>query len=61
MIKTNFRKDQQDKKENLESNEKKEDLTKEEFEDFMLKSSAGGSFMVFRSNKKDDEMGIDKL
>jgi hypothetical protein len=37
------------------------ELTKEEFEDYMLKSGASGSFMVYRSNKKDDELGIDEL
>ena len=31
------------------------------FEDYMLKSGASGSFMVYRSNKKDDELGIDEL
>ena len=37
------------------------DLTAEEFEDFIIKSGAKGSFMVYRSKKKDDELGIDKL
>jgi len=48
-----------DKSENTEIQQK--NLTKEEFEDFIVKSGAAGSFMVFRSNKKDDELGIDEL
>ncbi len=48
-----------DKSENIEIQQK--NLTKEEFEDFIVKSGAAGSFMVFRSNKKDDELGIDEL
>ena len=40
----------------------KDDLTEEEFEDFMVKSGAAGSFMVFRSDKsKEDELGLDEL
>lgn len=41
--------------------DKKRDLTEEEFEEFVSKSGAAGSFMVFRSKKKDDELGIDAL
>lgn len=37
------------------------DLTKKEFEEYMMKTGAAGSFMVFRSDKKDDEMGLDEL
>ncbi len=43
---------------------KKEDekeITAEEFEDFIVKSGAAGSFMIFRSDKKETEMGIDEL
>ena len=61
LIRTNFRKDEKNNQKNSDPEEGKKDLTKEEFEEFMIKSGAGGSFMVFRSNKKDDEMGIDKL
>lgn len=40
----------------------KTELTEEEFEEFVSKAGAAGTFMVFRSNiKKDDEMGIDEL
>ena len=38
-----------------------EEITEEEFEDFIVKAGAAGSFMVFRSSKKEDELGIDEL
>lgn len=41
--------------------EQNEELTEEEFEDYMSKAGAVGSFMVFRSNTKKDELGIDNL
>jgi len=37
------------------------DLTPEEFEDFIVKSGAKGSFMIYRSKKSEDELGIDEL
>lgn len=37
------------------------ELTAEEFEDFIVKSGAKGSFMIYRSNKSEDELGIDEL
>ena len=39
----------------------KSDMSAEEFEEFVTKSGAAGSFMIFRSSKKDDELGIDEL
>ena len=36
-------------------------MSAEEFEEFVTKSGAAGSFMIFRSSKKDDELGIDEL
>ena len=36
-------------------------LTQEEFEEYVIKSGAKGSFMVYRSNSKEDELGIDEL
>mgnify|MGYP000191386850 FL=1 len=62
-MKTNFRKNKNDdviQKNVLDETEKKE-LTKEEFEDFIKKSGAKGSFMIYRSRKKDDELGLDEL
>ena len=37
------------------------DLTKEEFEEYISKSGAKGSFMIYRSTKKDEELGLDEL
>ena len=37
------------------------DITKEEFEDFIIKSGAAGSFMIFRSDKKEDELVLEEL
>ena len=60
MLKTNFR---DDKKETtkIDSLNQKKDLTPEEFEKFIIDSGAKGSFMIYRSIKKDDELGIDAL
>ncbi len=60
-MKTNFnvRKTDIDKNQNIKSDSK--DITQDEFEDFIVKSGASGSFMVFRSDKKDDEMGLEEL
>lgn len=45
-------------------NEKQSNLdqiSEEEFEEFVSKAGAAGTFMVFRSTKKDDELGIEEL
>lgn len=39
----------------------KKELSAEEFEAFIIKSGASGSFMIFRSDKKSDELGIEEL
>jgi hypothetical protein len=44
----------------VQSSNNKE-ITEEEFEDFIVKAGAAGSFMVFRSSKKEDELGLDEL
>ena len=49
-----------DEKIEIQSQETKE-YTKEEFEEFMLKSGARGSFMVYRSDNKDDELGLEEI
>lgn len=65
MIKANFKisKNNETKEETPAKNEIKntKDLTREEFEEFIIKSGASGSFMVFRSDKKEDELGLDEL
>ena len=63
-MKTNFKKETKESSDNLTKYNDKDtekDLTAEEYEDFILKSGAKGSFMIYRSKKKDDELGIDKL
>jgi len=59
-MKTNFRKSEHNSsKEHNDTNQK--DLTQEEFEEFISTSGAKGSFMVYRSTKKDEELGLDEL
>ena len=63
-MKTNFRKNENSTLESDEktiSNTEQKDLTQEEFEEYIIKSGAKGSFMVYRSDKKDEELGIDEL
>jgi hypothetical protein len=66
MIKANFKiskSNETDKKGSTNNNndDLRKDLTKSEFEEFIVKSGAAGSFMVFRSEKKKDELGLDQL
>lgn len=60
MLKSNFKikKNSNNKKPKPKG---KTEITEEEFEEFVSKSGAAGTFMIFRSTKKDDEMGIDEL
>jgi hypothetical protein len=62
-MKTNFRKNDANQsspsKNEYVPNQK--DLTQKEFEEFISKSGAKGSFMVYRSTEKDEELGIDEL
>ncbi len=61
-MKTNFRKDEKEAlPEQTDIQNQKKDLSPEEFEKFIIESGAKGSFMVYRSTKKDDELGIDNL
>ena len=65
-MKTNFKKSVDDKSVDDKSVDDKsvddkKDLTQEEFEEYIAKSGAKGSFMVYRSNKKEDELGLDEL
>lgn len=63
-MKTNFQ-----KKKNVEhpteslppKSGNKKDYTQSEFEEFIIESGAVGSYMIFRSKNKDDEMGINEL
>lgn len=63
MIRSNFKISKPSKIQTQKNDEivEKKELSKTEFEDFMVKSGASGSFMVFRSDKKENELGIDEL
>jgi|TARA_B110000263_G_scaffold103389_1_gene90386 hypothetical protein len=63
-MKTNFKKIQsQDntEKDTVTNVTEKTDLSQEEFEKYVIESGAKGSFMVYRSKNKEDELGIDEL
>ena len=64
-MKTNFKKSNSDEQKNYneyhEVKNESSELTKEEFEDFIIKSGAKGSFMIYRTENKDEELGIDEL
>jgi len=63
-LKTNFKKNEDNSNETKEKDSidsEKKDLTQEEFEEYIAKSGAKGSFMVYRSTKKEDELGLDEL
>jgi len=63
-MKTNFKPKKETPKnlsEKSDSKSSKKDLTQEEFEEYVSKSGAAGSFMIFRSKNKKDELGIDEV
>lgn len=61
-MKTNFKnKSGTNKTKNNKIEKTSDTLTQEEFEDYVIKSGARGSFMVYRSKRKNDELGIDEL
>jgi hypothetical protein len=68
-LKTNFKKNIDEKnideknidEKNIDELDNGHNLTQKEFEEYIAKSGAKGSFMVYRSNKKDDELGLDEL
>lgn len=62
-MKANFRlsKNHSDTNVTHAQKEKESPITPEEFEEFVIKSGATGSFMVFRSDKKEDELGVEEL
>jgi hypothetical protein len=64
-MKTNFKQKKQSKIQDYSkkkpSENKRKDLTQEEFEEFVSKSGAAGSFMIFRSKNKNDELGLEQL
>ena len=61
-MKTNFRVTKKnDKQKDKEVTPEQDDLTQEKFEEYVSKSGAKGSFMIYRSSKKGQEMGLDEL
>lgn len=64
-MKTNFKKLDSNLYEKHEEYEEikndSSELTQAEFEEFIIKSGAKGSFMIYRTDKKDQELGIDEL
>lgn len=62
-MKANFKVNKETK--NSESNSQTSDnkeISEEEFEDYISKAGAAGSFMIFRSDKnKDDELGLEQI
>jgi hypothetical protein len=62
-MKTNFKKIKSDlySDKTSEVKEFKRELTPEEFEEFVVNSGARGSFMIYRSKNKDEELGLDQL
>ncbi len=62
-MKTNFKKNESENSTTSEDDVEhpKKDLTQKEFEEYISKSGAKGSFMIYRSEKKDEELGIDEL
>ena len=63
-MKTNFRKSENNSTQDhndVETNSNQNNLTQEEFDEYICKSGAKGSFMVYRSTKKDEELGLDEL
>lgn len=60
-MKTNFKKSNEKKVQNNHKKSEKKPLTKKEFEQFIHESGAKGSFMVYRSTEKDEELCIDEL
>lgn len=60
-MKTNFKKIKSDLYSDEVKKEFKRELTPEEFEEFVVNSGARGSFMIYRSKNKDEELGLDEL
>ena len=60
-MKTNFKKIKSDEYSDETKKEFKRELTPEEFEEYVVNSGARGSFMIYRSKNKDDELGLDEL
>jgi len=63
-MKTNFKKNESDVVKNQDSNSDENQnrtYTQEEFQDYIVKSGAKGSFMIYRSDNEDEELGIEEI
>lgn len=60
-MKANFKISNTDKEKQSVDNSQNKETSRSEFEDFIIKSGAKGSFMVYRSTKQDDELGLEQL
>lgn len=60
-MKANFKISNTDKEKQLMENSQNKETSRSEFEEFIIKSGAKGSFMVYRSTKQDDELGLEQL
>lgn len=60
-MKANFKISNTDKEKQPLENSQNKETSRSEFEDFIIKSGAKGSFMVYRSTKQDDELGLEQL
>lgn len=60
-MKANFKISNTDKEKQSSENSQNKETSRSEFEDFIIKSGAKGSFMVYRSTKQDDELGLEQL
>ena len=60
-MKTNFEKIKSDSYTDEVIKEFKPTLTPKEFEEYVINSGAKGSFMIYRSKNKDEELGLDEL
>ena len=63
-MKANFKikKDDEQKNNKEQSQIEKKEINDDEFENYIKKAGAAGSFMIFRNfKKKQDELGIDEI
>ena len=62
-MKTNFKTKKESKNDSAPKKTitQTKNLTQKEFEEYVSKSGAAGSFMIFRSKNKKDELGVDEV
>ncbi len=63
-MKTNFKKIETNNENEQDSGSvenQNRTYTQEEFQDYVVKSGAKGSFMIYRSDNEDEELGIEEI